>query len=71
MRFAARFRIQPVRNNQIDDARDSLCDGGAYHDVDPTCPQPAVPTLTDAQAAERRQFALKFQQVSGPVAAKR
>src|SRR5207248_6251087 len=28
------------------------------------------PTLTDEQAAERRQFALKFQQVSGPVAAK-
>jgi (1->4)-alpha-D-glucan 1-alpha-D-glucosylmutase len=28
------------------------------------------PTLTDQQAAERRQFALKFQQVSGPVAAK-
>ncbi len=28
------------------------------------------PTLSDEQAAERRQFALKFQQVSGPVAAK-
>jgi (1->4)-alpha-D-glucan 1-alpha-D-glucosylmutase len=28
------------------------------------------PTLTDEQAAERRQFALKLQQVSGPVAAK-
>jgi (1->4)-alpha-D-glucan 1-alpha-D-glucosylmutase len=28
------------------------------------------PTLTEDQAAERRQFALKFQQVSGPVAAK-
>jgi (1->4)-alpha-D-glucan 1-alpha-D-glucosylmutase len=28
------------------------------------------PTLTDEQAAERREFALKFQQVSGPVAAK-
>ena len=28
------------------------------------------PTLTDEQAAERRLFALKFQQVSGPVAAK-
>ncbi len=28
------------------------------------------PTLTDEQATERRQFALKFQQVSGPVAAK-
>jgi (1->4)-alpha-D-glucan 1-alpha-D-glucosylmutase len=28
------------------------------------------PTLTDEQAAERREFALKLQQVSGPVAAK-
>lgn len=28
------------------------------------------PTLSDEQAAQRRQFALKFQQVSGPVAAK-
>jgi (1->4)-alpha-D-glucan 1-alpha-D-glucosylmutase len=28
------------------------------------------PTISDEQAAERRQFALKFQQVSGPVAAK-
>jgi len=28
------------------------------------------PTLSDVQAEERRQFALKFQQVSGPVAAK-
>jgi (1->4)-alpha-D-glucan 1-alpha-D-glucosylmutase len=28
------------------------------------------PTISDEQAAERRKFALKFQQVSGPVAAK-
>ena len=28
------------------------------------------PTLTPEQAADRRQFALKFQQVSGPIAAK-
>jgi (1->4)-alpha-D-glucan 1-alpha-D-glucosylmutase len=28
------------------------------------------PTISDDQAAERRKFALKFQQVSGPVAAK-
>lgn len=30
--------LQVHGRHQLSEARDSLCDGGAYHDVDPRCP---------------------------------
>jgi len=42
--------VQVHAVHQRDDARDALCDGGAYSQIDPTCT--STPTLTNAQVQE-------------------
>ncbi|HTL35220.1 MAG TPA: hypothetical protein VL326_18960 [Kofleriaceae bacterium] len=43
----ASVAVYVYARHQRDDAQQQLCDGGAYHQIDPTCT--STPTLTQAQ----------------------